>query len=362
MNPLRELTALGQSLWLDNLSRTLLRDGELEALRDNDGITGVTSNPAIFQKAIADGHYYREDLAALAPAEADPERRYEALVIPDIRAACTLFRNVFERTNGDDGYVSLEVSPHLAYDAAATVRAALRLRDAVARENLLVKVPATPPGIDAFEQLTARGVNVNVTLIFSLGQARQVADAYLRGARLWLTSGGDVRALKSVASVFLSRIDTLVDSRLDALGTDAALGLRGRTGVALAKLAYQDYKARFRGTGLAELRRLGLRPQYLLWGSTGTKNADYSDVLYLESVIGPETVNTAPDTALAAFRDHGRAALTLEQDVERARDQFARLQALEIDLEALGQDLQQAGVDLFVEAFDRLLAEVGQAR
>jgi transaldolase len=360
LNRLQEITRLGQCLWLDNLSRTLLRDGELARLRDEDGITGVTSNPAIFQKAIADGRYYRDDLARISASEPDPEERYEALVIPDVQDACGLFRDIYAATNGDDGYVSLEVSPRLAYDADATIEAAVRLRAAVDRDNLLIKVPATPPGIDAFERLTAQGVNVNVTLIFSLAQVRQVAEAYVRGAQQWVSSGGEPRALKSVASVFLSRIDTLVDGRLETLGTPAAAALQGRTGVAVAKLAYQDYLARFHGAVFSDLRRRGVRPQYLLWGSTGTKNPAYSDVLYLESVIGPETINTAPDAALDAFRDHGRAAATLEEWVDDARNQFARLQALQVDLDAIGDELQHAGVDLFVEAFDRLLVEVGR--
>jgi transaldolase len=360
-NPLRELSRLGQSPWLDNLSRTLLRDGELERLRDEDGITGVTSNPAIFQKAIADGRHYRDDLAEIAAREPHPERRYEALVIPDVQAACAMFHDTFTRTDGDDGYVSVEVSPHLAYDADATLAEGLRLREAVGAENVLIKVPATEPGIEAIEALTARGVNVNVTLIFSLGQARRVQDAYVRGVRRWLADGGSARVLKSVASVFLSRIDTLVDARLEALGTDRALALRGRTGVALAKLAYQDYRARTAQGDFAELARLGVRPQYLLWGSTGTKNPAYSDVLYVESVIGPQTVNTMPDAALVAFRDHGRAAVTITDDVSGARDQFARLRAFDIDLEAVGEELQRAGVDLFADAFDQLLAEVGAA-
>jgi transaldolase len=358
MSRLRELTRLGQILWLDNLSRTLLRDGLLQRLKEDDGITGVTSNPAIFQKAIGEGRYYREDLAKISAAETDPERRYEALVIPDVQAACALFEDVHARTGGDDGYVSLEVSPALADDPQATFESALRLRAAVRRDNLLIKVPATPAGIEAFERLTAEGVKVNVTLIFSMGQVRAVADAYLRGARRFLAAGGEPRALKSVASVFLSRVDTLIDARLEQLGTERALALRGRSGVALAKLAYQDYLARFHGAEFADLERQGVRPQYLLWGSTGTKNPAYSDVLYLESVIGPETINTAPDGALDAFRDHGRPAPTLEQDVGAARDQFEALAQLGIDVEDVGRELQSAGVQLFAEAFDRLLAEV----
>ncbi len=359
MSRLLALREQGQSPWLDNLSRTLLRDGELQRLID-DGLSGVTSNPSIFQKAIADGRYYREDLAEIARNEDDAERRYEALVTPDIQAACDLFREVFAATDGDDGYVSLEVSPHLAYDTDATVEAALRLRAAVDRANVLIKVPATPPGVVAVERLTAMGVNVNVTLMFSLVHCHLVADAYMRGAREWIASGGEARALKSVASLFLSRVDTLIDERVtrDSSGSEESMPLRGRTGVALAKCAYQDYLARFHGEPFADLGGRGVRPQYMLWGSTGTKNPQYSDLLYVEPLIGPETVNTLPDATLAAFQDHGAAVPMLTDDLDAAHQQLARLEAQGIDLEAVGEELQRAGVDLFIDAFDRLQAEV----
>lgn len=354
MSRLLTLRQLGQSVWLDNLSRTLLREGGLARLVE-DGLSGVTSNPSIFHKAIAAGAHYGDDLARLKASELDAEQRYERLVIPDIQAACDLLVPVFEQTRGDDGYVSLEVSPKLAYEEDATVRAAERLRQAVARDNLLVKVPATPAGRRAFERLIAQGVNVNVTLMFSLSHVREVAQAYVRGARRWHANGGDPRSLKSVASLFLSRVDTLVDRQLDALGHAQARALRGATGVALAKLAYQRYKALFHGPDFAELAAAGVRPQYLLWGSTGTKNPAYSDVLYVEPLIGPETVNTLPDATLAAFRDHGKAALTLECDVEPARAQFLALEQMGIDLEAVGETLQAEGVRLFDEAYSGLL-------
>lgn len=354
MNPLREVCRLGQSLWLDNLSRALLA-GELRRLIEQDGLTGVTSNPSIFYKAVSGGGEYRADLVRLKMSKLDAEQRYEALVIPDIQAACDLLRPVHDASNGDDGYVSLEVSPRLAYDEEATVREAMRLHSTVNRLNLLIKVPATPAGVCAFERLIGQGVNINVTLMFSLSHMEQVAQAYIRGVRQWHEHGGDPRAIKAVASLFLSRVDTLVDKRLEALGTAEALVLRGRTGVALGKLAYQRYRGLFHGSAFADLAATGARPQYLLWGSTGTKNPNYSDVLYVEPLIGPETINTLPDATLTAFRDHGKAALTLAQDVEEAKAHFLALEKVGIDLLAAGEALQAEGVQLFGAAYTQLL-------
>jgi len=355
MNPLREVKRLGQSLWLDNLSRVLLREGGLQRLIEDDGLCGVTSNPSIFHQAVSAGTHYRDDLARLKAGDLDAEQRYESLVIPDIQAACDLLRPTYDASRGDDGYVSLEVSPRLAYDEEATVQAALRLRQAVRRDNLLIKVPATPPGVRAFERLIAQGVNINVTLMFSLHHVLQVVQAYIRGLHRWREHGGDPRAIKAVASLFLSRVDTLVDQQLKARGGAEALVLRGRTGVALAKLAYQRYRDLFHGPAFAELAVTGVRPQYLLWGSTGTKNPNYSDVLYVEPLIGPATINTLPDTTLAAFRDHGKAALTLEQDVEQAQAHFLALEKIGIDLHAVGETLQAEGVRLFEVAYQQLL-------
>ncbi len=353
-NPLRAVNALGQHIWLDNLSRTLLREGILQRLVEEDGINGVTSNPAIFQKALADSPYYRDDLAALMARPLSAEERYEALVIPDIQAACDVLRPVFERSGGDAGYVSLEVSPALAHDEEGTLSAARRLKKAVGRDNLLIKVPSTPAGIRAFERLIAEGVNVNVTLMFSLAHEEAVAQAYIRGARRWVQGGGDPKRLKSVASIFMSRVDTLVDKRLEALGGDA-LALRGKSAVAMAKRCYRRYRELFHGEAFADLAKVGVRPQYPLWASTGTKNPAYSDVMYLEPLIGPESVNTVPDATLAAFRDHGRAALTLTEGMAEADAQVAALAALGIDLDAVGEELQTDGVKLFVDAFDKLL-------
>ncbi len=357
-NPLLALKVLGQHVWLDNLSRTHLKEGVLQRLMDEDGIDGVTSNPAIFQKSVTGSPYYHDDLQRLRASGLDAEARYEALVIPDIQAACDVLHPAYAASAGETGYVSLEVSPALAHDMAGTVAAALRLRQAVGRDNLLIKVPATPAGTLAFEQLTAAGVRVNVTLIFSLVQYAAVAVAYLRGALHWLEEGGDSQRLRSVASVFLSRVDTLVDQRLDALGTPQALALRGKSGVALAKRCYRHYLDSFHGPAFAALGPAGVRPQTPLWASTGTKNPAYSDVLYLEPLIGPETINTVPDATLAAFRDHGRAAAALITGMDEAQAHIEALAALGIDLADVGETLQVEGVRLFAEAYKKLLAAV----
>ena len=357
MKPLLQLHALGQRIWLDNLSRTLLKEGGLQRLIAEDGLAGVTSNPTIFFKAISESPYYRDELAALKrDAGMSAERRYERLAIRDIQEACDLLHPLYVRTDGIDGYVSLEVSPALAYDAQATVAAGLRLKAEVDRANLFIKVPATKPGLVAIEALIGQGCSVNVTLMFSLDHVRDVSQAYMKGIEQWIgRSGADPRPVKSVASLFLSRVDTLVDKRLEALGGEA-LPARGQAGVALAKLAYAEYKNVFGGPLFAPLAAKGARAQYLLWASTGTKNAAYSDVMYVEPLIGPETINTLPDATLAAFRDHGRAELTLERDLDHARQLFADLARHGILMGEVGVQLQSEGVKLFQQSFDQLLA------
>ena len=355
-NPLIILHTLGQRIWLDNLSRALLNDGALQRLAADDGLAGVTSNPTIFFKAISDSPYYRDELGTLKRDKSlSPEQRYERLAIRDIRNACELFHPLYVRTDGEDGYVSLEVSPALAYDAQATVAAGLRLKAEVNRPNLLIKVPATKPGLKAIEQLIGQGCSVNVTLMFSLDHVRDVSHAYMEGMEQWLgRSGADPRPVKSVASLFLSRVDTLVDKRLDAIGGEARL-LRGHAGIALAKLAYEEYKKVFGGPLFSPLAAKGVRRQYLLWASTGTKNPAYSDVMYVEPLIGPETINTLPDATLDAFRNHGRAALTLENDLDRARQVFADLGRHGILMGEVGDTLQSEGVKLFQQSFDQLI-------
>jgi transaldolase len=354
MNSLQQTKQLGQSLWLDNLSRTLIREGGLRRLIDEDGISGVTSNPAIFFNAISKSPYYQNDVARLKTANTPAEPLYEALVIPDIQAACDLMLAEYERSNGRDGYVSLEVSPALAHDAAGTIAAGLRLKGAVQRKNLLIKVPATPAGLIAIEELIAQGCSVNVTLMFSLAHVNAVANAYVRGLQRLTDAGGDPRAVKSVASLFLSRVDTLVDKQLDAIG-GAALALRGKAGVALAQLAYREYQNTFTTGAFAKLAVHGAQPQFMLWASTGTKNPAYSDVLYVEPLIGKDTINTMPDATLAAYRDHGKAAATLERGVSEAQAHFDALAKAGIDMREVGETLQVEGVKLFEQAFEQLL-------
>jgi transaldolase len=358
-NPLHALKELGQHIWLDNLSRELLRGSGLQHLISEDGIDGVTSNPAIFQKAIVGSAWYRADLDRLRGGSLAAEARYEVLVIPDIQEACDILVPAYLSSGGEAGYVSLEVSPALAHDSAATLAAALRLRQAVMRDNLLIKVPATTAGVQAFEQLTAAGVRCNVTLIFSLAQYESVAQAYQRGAQRWLDAGGDAQSPRSVASVFLSRVDTLVDLRLEILGSTQALALRGKTGVALAKCCHRRYLELFHGPDFAALALAGVRRQTPLWASTGTKNPAYSDVLYVEPLIGKESINTLPDATLAAFRDHGRVGDTLGEGLAEAQLHLAALAALGIDLNELGETLQVDGVRIFADAYDKLLAAVG---
>lgn len=354
MNPIQAARAAGQQIWLDNLSRALISSGELARFIEM-GVAGVTTNPAIFHKAIAEGQDYRPALAAM-DASLGAEARYEGLVIEDVQRACDVIRPVFEASQGDAGYVSLEVSPALADDEAGTVAAARRLRAAVARDNLLVKIPATAAGVRAIETLTGEGVSINVTLMFSLAHVDAVAGAYQRGLEKLAAAGGDIARVRSVASVFLSRWDSLIDKQLDEIGTPEALALRGKAGVALARQAYQRYLARFHGAGFAALAAKGGRPQSMLWASTGTKNAAYPDLMYVEPLIGPETVNTLPDATLAAFIDHGQVSgNTVAQGADAAAAHIAALAALGLDLDVLGERLQQDGLAQFATAFGKLL-------
>ena len=358
VNTTQYVTTLGQSLWLDNLSRSLIHEGTLEKLIAEDGVSGVTSNPSIFQNAVASSPYYADDMARLKSSEPDIERRYEALVIPDIQAACDLLLPTYEASGGNDGYVSLEVAPRWAYDATRTVEEAQRLSAIVNRRNLLIKVPGTPEGIGAFEALTTLGINVNVTLLFSIAQTQAVFDAYIRGLAARAHAGADVRRSKAVASLFLSRVDTLVDKQLTDIGTREALSLRGRAAVAMAKLAYQRYLKTFHGNAFDAIARQGAAPQFLLWASTGVKNPEYHDLLYVEPLIGKETINTLPDKTLAALRDHGKPALQVEGGVPEAEAQLHELARLGIDMEMAGGTLQRDGVKLFEAAFQKLLQQI----
>lgn len=361
MNPLKELAAQGQSVWLDYIRRNLIRSGELKRLVEEDGIRGVTSNPTIFEKAIAGSTDYDDALAALLAqdAKAEVEKLYERLAIEDIQMAADALRPVFDESEGGDGYVSLEVSPHLAHDTAGTIAAAKRLRAAVARPNVMIKVPATAAGIPAIETLIAEGVSVNITLMFSMSHYEAVARAYIRG----LERCADPKAVASVASFFVSRVDTMVDRALESLGTAQALSLLGKVAVANSKIVYDRFLQVFHGEGFAPRRQRGARVQRPLWASTGTKNPKYSDVLYVENLIGPETVNTLPPETLNAFRDHGKIVEGAVRDnLDEAAAVLGRLRAVGIDLNVITEKLQQDGVAAFAASFDQLLAALEKKR
>ena len=351
MAQLKELGAAGQSVWLDFIRRDMVTNGELDALID-EGITGVTSNPSIFESAIAGSNLYD---AAIAAADGEALAVFEELAVEDVRGAADALRGVYDATDGADGYVSLEVSPTLANDAEGTIADALRLWSWVDRPNLMVKVPATPAGITAIEELAAAGVNINATLMFSLADYDAVAMAYIRGAEVCETP----ERLASVASFFVSRVDAKVDAALAAIGTDDALALRGVAAVANAKLAYRRYQDIFEGSAFDLARSRGARPQRALWASTSTKDPSYSDVLYVAELIGPNTVNTVPPATIDAFRDHGVVnATALTSGVDAAEQHFVDLENLGVDVDAITEELQVEGVASFAGAFVSLLAAI----
>ena len=365
-NPLRALQVFGQSVWLDYIRRTLITSGELRALIDDDGLRGVTSNPAIFEKAVAGSSDYRDLLESPASHTQDPKQIYERLAVRDIRDAADALRSVYDETEARDGYVSLEVSPLLASDTAGTLDEARRLWRAVGRENLMIKVPATAQGIPAIQQLIAEGINVNVTLLFSQDAYEHVAQAYVAGLEQFASAGGDVSRVASVASFFISRIDTAIDAlvaeRLEAKPSahEQALlrSLAGRVAIANAKLTYQRYQEIFAGPRWQALASRGAQTQRLLWASTGAKNPAYRDVAYVEELIGPDTVNTMPPATIDAFRDHGRPRASLVEDVESARDTMSTLAEVGISMKAVTNTLLTDGLRLFTEAFEQLLKSV----
>lgn len=359
MNPLKALNEIGQAVWMDYIRRDMVRDGELERLVRDDGVTGVTSNPAIFEKAIGASSLYDEQLMRLLSAgQRDAEALYEELAIDDIRRAADVLAGVYESTGGADGFVSLEVSPHLAYATEATIEQAHDLWRRVDRPNLMIKVPATAEGIPAIEHLLASGVNVNITLMFSLADYEAVAQAYLRG----VGRAADPASVASVASFFVSRVDSKVDALLDEIDSDAARALRGTIGIANSKLAYRRYQEIFEGESFVELTGRGARPQRVLWASTSTKDERYSDVLYVEELIGPNTVNTLPPETLEAFRDHGTVRRTLTEGIDAAERRIAALEEVGIDLAAVTDELQSEGVEKFRRPFDQLLATLEAKR
>jgi transaldolase len=358
--PLKQLLEHGQSPWLDYISRSFIEDGDLKGLVD-EGIVGVTSNPTIFQGAIADGNTYDEQLREILQSETDPKEVFLALAQVDIRNACDVLRPVFERGDATrDGWVSLEVDPNLAMDAQGTAEEAKRLHKMIERPNLFVKIPGTEPGIQAIEDTIAAGIPVNVTLLFSLQRHREAAEAYLRGLKRLKDDGGDLSTVASVASFFVSRVDTEADKRLDQIGGHDEL--KGKLAIANAKLAYQTYNELFSGSDWEELEAAGGSPQRCLWASTSTKNPAYRDVIYVEELIGPNTVNTMPRETIEHFEDHGRVANTLEQDVDGAKRTLEELGQAGIDYDDVVAVLEREGVEKFADSFKQLFEGVASKR
>ncbi len=371
MNPLRSLNGYGQVVWLDFLSRRFIADGSLKRLIDEDGLAGATSNPSIFEKAIVNSHDYDLSLdAAIREGNLDERALFERVAVEDIRNAADVLRPVYEATRHRDGYVSIEVSPDRAMHTDGTVEEARRLWRSVGRDNLMIKVPATAQGIDAVEALIAEGINVNITLLFSQKVYEGVVEAYLGGLEDLVARGGDPGKIASVASFFISRIDTAVDklieARLDQTADDAerfALrSIRGKVAIANAKLAYERYKRLFAGPRWEALRAKGARTQRLLWASTGTKNPEYSDVLYVEELIGPDTINTMPLATMDAFRDHGKLRASLEEDLPAAWHVMEMLERLGISIDAVTAKVLEDGVQVFAEAMDKVLSAIAVKR
>jgi len=363
-NPIREAQRIGQSIWLDYIRRDMLSSGEFQRLIEL-GISGVTSNPTIFEKAITGGTDYDEALLALAQAGKSVEETYEAMVIEDIRAAADMLLPVYEHTGGADGYVSLEVSPLLAYDTDSTIAEAKRLFAILGRPNVMIKVPATLEGIPAIHRLIGEGININATLIFSLDIYRWVREAYIAGLEELAQTGGDVSRVASVASFFVSRIDTLVDTLVEERIQQRHEQLKvllGKAAITSAKLAYLAFKVTFSSDRFAALKARGARVQRPLWASTSTKNPAYSDLLYVEPLIGPDTVNTVPPTTLTALLEHGRMEATLERDVPEAEQTLDAMAAAGISMKQVTAKLLVEGVRLFADSFEKLLANIEEKK
>lgn len=369
-NPIKKLQEINESIWLDNLSRNLIHSGELQRMIDEDGVTGVTSNPSIFQKSISGSKDYDESLLRfLEQGGRDEKELFLGLAMEDVSRAAQLFWPAYLRSGGLDGFISIEVSPDLAHDAEKTVAEAIRLFSAIGRKNILIKVPGTREGLPAIEELTAGGVNVNVTLLFSVSRYEEVAEAYLRGLERRLRGGNPIDEVVSVASFFVSRVDTLVDKLLESRLAAAASeeerqkikSLMGKAAVANAKLAYKKYREiffrekRFRALPKARIQRI-------LWGSTGTKNPAYSDVKYVDELIGRDSINTLPEATLKAYLDHGQTRLTIDKGVGEAESIFLELKELGIDIDRVTEDLEREGVKLFSDSFFALLNEIAQKR
>src|SRR6202142_1823638 len=371
MNPGKALENHGQAVWLDFLARGFVARGDLKKLMDTDGVKGVTSNPSIFEKAIGSSDEYDGAIGgALKKGDRPVAELFEHLAVEDIQHAADVLRPVYDHLKGEDGFVSLEVSPYLAMDTKGTIAEAERLWKDVHRRNLMVKVPATQEGLPAVQHLIGEGISINITLLFSQKVYVEVAEAYLAGLEQYVKGGGDPSHVASVASFFVSRIDSAVDKALDekiARANDPSekerlAALKGKVAIANAKLAYQEYKRLFSGARWDKLKAKGAKPQRLLWASTGTKNKDYSDVLYVEELIGPDTVNTVPPATLDAFRDHGRPRDSLQENIEEARNVLAELDKSGISLDAITAELVKDGVKLFADAADKLYGAVAHKR
>jgi len=363
-NPLLNLEAFGQSIWMDFIRREVITSGELKQLIEADEVSGVTSNPSIFEKAIAESHDYDEAIRLLTVEGKTTDEIYQLITVEDIQHVADLLRPTYDRTGGQDGFVSLEVSPGLAHDTTGTVEEARRLWSLVDRPNSMIKVPATQEGIPAIQQLIGEGININITLLFGIPRYREVAEAYLTGLETLAAQGRDLKRVASVASFFLSRIDVLLDPTLEKMmqtnepQSEIAARLRGQTAIASAKVAYQLYKEIFGSERFKSLARKGANTQRLLWASTSTKNPAYSDTKYIEPLIGPDTINTLPIETLNAYRDHGHPTLSLEQDISRAYHLLNQLSVVGINLDAVTEQLEHEGVEKFVTASNRLMVSL----
>jgi transaldolase len=359
---LQKLSARGQSVWIDYLSRDLLQTGELKRMMDEDAVVGVTSNPTIFQKAISQGNAYDEQLKELRDEDLEPKETFLRLAVRDVENALDLLASVHDG-DPEDGYVSLEVDPTLAYDAKATFDEAIRFHQWIDRPNLYVKIPGTEPGLQAIEDCIAGGHSINVTLLFSLRMHERAMEAYLSGLERFVESGGDVSKVRSVASFFVSRVDTETDKRLEAIGSDEALALRGKLAIANARIAYENYQRAFSGPRWEALQAKGALPQRCLWASTSTKNPEYRDVLYVEELIGPHTVNTMPEETIEAFQDHGEVrGDTVLDGVDEAHKLLEQLAAVGIDYDDVVLTLEKEGVQKFSDSFAELLDGVRAKR
>lgn len=367
-NPLLTIQKFGQSIWLDYIDRRMIGSGNLKKLIDEDGIRGVTSNPKIFKDAISQGQEYESDIRALAEKHKSAAEIYQTLTVEDIRRTADLFRPLYDASDGRHGFVSLEVNPHLARDIDGTLQEARRLWSALERPNVFIKVPATVEGLTCIQQLISEGININVTLLFGLPRYREVAEAFIAGLEARSRKDQPLAHVASVASFFLSRIDVLLDPLLEKLiesGGDQARQARnlvGQVAIASARQAYQIYKEVFKDPRFRALAQQGGRPQRVLWASTGTKNPDYSEVKYVEALIGPETVNTLPKETLDAYREHGNPALRLEEDLKNAAGMFSSLRELNIDIDQQTRQLEDEGIRKFIEPYDSLMKTLEKKR